>query len=149
MLPLSGSQVDEIGKSSSFPPHFHSAGRQVRYQEKRRRRSRRSWWAWAMQRKRGSDNSSKPVGLYLIHCSHRSLETTTNKASSYSGWQPFVWLRCPVRLGSGGSEESGRKSVSSVLKAKESLMRLHLFKRLIPSRIFNGSCNYGHCFVRW
>lgn len=51
--------------------------------------------------KEGINNSSKPPGLYLIHCPRWSFETTTNKASSYPGRQGFVWLRCPQRLDSG------------------------------------------------
>ena len=35
--------------------------------------------------KESYNNSSKPLGLHLIHCPGWSLETTTNKASSYSG----------------------------------------------------------------
>lgn len=69
--------------------------------------------------KRGSNNSSKPPGLHLIHCPGWSFETTTNKASSYSGLTGFCMAQMPQKIRvrwrdrvSRGYEETRRNSVS-------------------------------------
>lgn len=107
---LSRSQVGQIGApqiSSSFRmKHFHCVqiAREISEAEEEQRVVAGS----CDREKEGINNSSKPPGLHLIHCLRWSFETTTNKASSYPGWQGFVWLRCPRRLDSGEGRGYGR-----------------------------------------
>lgn len=66
-----------------------------------------------------NNNSSKPPGSYLIHCPCWSLETTTNKASSYSSWQGFCIAEMPSEIRfrwNTGWRETGRTGISSVFK---------------------------------
>lgn len=84
---LSRSQVGQIGApeiSSSFRmKHFHCV--QIAREISEAGEEQRVVAGSCDREKEGINNSSKPPGLYLIHCPRRSFETTTNKASFYPG----------------------------------------------------------------